>query len=107
MNWIFLACAGAVEIAWSQSVKPTQNFTRPLATAVCFLLGAGAVYLLTLAMRTIPVGTAYAVFTGIGAVGAITLGVIVNRDPVTLLRMTALALIVGGIILARIASSES
>ncbi|MEV5607369.1 multidrug efflux SMR transporter [Streptomyces sp. NPDC052225] len=107
MNWLFLALAGAVEIGWSQSIKPTQNFTRPLPTVLCFLLAAGAVYLLTLAMRTIPVGTAYAVFTGIGAIGAITLGVVVNRDPLTLLRVAALALIVGGIVLARIASPES
>ncbi|SNX66529.1 quaternary ammonium compound-resistance protein SugE [Streptomyces sp. TLI_55] len=106
MNWVFLALAGAVEIGWSQSIKPTQNFTRPLPTVLCFLLAAGAVYLLTLAMRTIPVGTAYAVFTGIGAVGAITLGIIVNRDPVTFLRTAALALIVGGIVLARVASPE-
>ncbi|PWI12939.1 hypothetical protein DI272_01365 [Streptomyces sp. Act143] len=107
MNWVFLALAGAVEIGWSQSIKPTQNFTRPFPTALCFLLAAGAVYLLTLAMRTIPVGTAYAVFTGIGALGAITLGIIINRDPVTLLRISALALIVGGIVLARLASPAS
>ncbi|MFE1951166.1 DMT family transporter [Streptomyces sp. NPDC059524] len=106
MNWIFLALAGAVEIGWSQSIKPTQNFTRPVPTLICFALAAGAVYLLTLAMRTIPVGTAYAVFTGIGAVGAIALGIVINRDPVTLARTAALTLIVGGIILARMASPE-
>ncbi|MFF7445790.1 MULTISPECIES: SMR family transporter [unclassified Streptomyces] len=106
MNWVFLALAGLVEIGWSQSIKPTQNFTRPLPTVICFVLAAGAVYLLTLAMRTVPVGTAYAVFTGIGAVGAITVGIVINRDPVTLLRIAALTLIVGGIVLARIASPD-
>ncbi|WP_256107224.1 multidrug efflux SMR transporter [Streptomyces sp. ODS05-4] len=104
MNWLYLALAGAVEIAWSQSIRPTQHFTRPLPTLVCFALAAGSVYLLTLAMRTIPVGTAYAVFTGIGAVGAVTLGAVVHRDPVTPLRVTALVLIVGGIVLARLAA---
>lgn len=102
MAWGWLILAGVREVAWSQSIKPTENFTRPLQTLLCLVLAAAAVYPLTLAMRTIPVGTAYAVFTGIGAAGAITLGVIINHDPVTVGRLTALALIVTGVILARI-----
>jgi quaternary ammonium compound-resistance protein SugE len=65
------------------------------------VLAAAAVYLLSRAMETLPVGTAYAVFTGIGALGAITLGVVVNRDPLTAGRIAALTLIVGGVVLAR------
>ncbi|MEV4893965.1 multidrug efflux SMR transporter [Nonomuraea sp. NPDC055795] len=102
MNWLILALAGLVEVAWSQSIKPTQNFTRPIPTLVSLLLMAAAVFLLSLAMNTLPVGTAYAVFTGIGAVGAIVLGVVLNDDPVSVGRMAALALIVGGIVLARV-----
>lgn len=101
MSWAILVAAGLVEVAWSQSIRPTENFTRPLPTLVCLALCAAAVYLLSLAMNTLPVGTAYAVFTGIGAAGAITLGVLVNRDPLTLGRLAALALIVGGVALAR------
>ena len=101
MNWLVLVLAGLVEVAWAQSIKPTENFTRPLPTLVCFVLCAAAVYLLSLAMNTLPVGTAYAVFTGIGAVGAIALGVLVYRDPLTIARVAALALIVGGVALAR------
>ncbi|GAA0368650.1 multidrug efflux SMR transporter [Actinoallomurus spadix] len=101
MNWVLLGAAGLIEVAWSQSIRPTHGFTRPLPTLVCFLLAASAVYLLSRAMETLPVGTAYAVFTGIGAVGAIGLGVVVNRDPVTVGRLAALALIVGGVVLAR------
>jgi quaternary ammonium compound-resistance protein SugE len=101
MSWLTLVLAGLVEVAWAQSIKPTENFTRPLPTLVCFVLCAAAVYLLSLAMNTLPVGTAYAIFTGIGAVGAIALGVVVYRDPLTLGRITALALIVGGVALAR------
>ncbi|MGV9678987.1 DMT family transporter [Nocardia sp. NPDC003482] len=101
MGWPLLAFAGLIEIAWSQSIKPTQGFTRPLPTLLCFLLAAAAVYLLSRSMQTLPVGTAYAVFTGIGAVGAIVLGVIVQKDPVSAGRVLALALIVGGIVLAR------
>lgn len=102
MSWLTLVLAGLFEVPWAQSIKPTENFTRPLPTLVCFVLCAVAVYLLSLAMNTLPVGTSYAVFTGIGAVGAITLGVLVYHDPLTLGRIAALALIVGGVVLARV-----
>lgn len=106
MNWLVLGLAGLVEIAWAQSIKPTQSFTRPLPTLVCLVLMVAAVWLLAQAMRTLPVGTAYAIFTGIGAVGAIALGVVVHKDPLTAGRMTALALIVAGLVLARVTSPE-
>ncbi|MEV4415159.1 SMR family transporter [Catellatospora sp. NPDC049609] len=101
MSWLILLLAGLVEVAWSQSIKPTHNFTRPLPTLICLSLMAVAVWLLSQVMNTLPVGTAYAVFTGIGAVGAITLGVVLNDDPVSVGRIAALCLIVGGIVLAR------
>jgi quaternary ammonium compound-resistance protein SugE len=104
MTWGLLVLAGLVEIAWLQSIRPTRNFTRPLPTLVCFLLAALAVYLLSRAMNSLPVGTAYAVFTGIGAVGAIALGIVVNRDPVSVGRLAAVALIVTGVLLARLVS---
>ncbi|UCM91460.1 DMT family transporter [Streptomyces marincola] len=107
MSWLLLIAAALVEVAWSQSIKPTAGFTRPLPTLVCFALAAVAVYLLSLAMLELPVGTAYAVFTGIGAVGAITLGVIVHKDPVTAGRVLALTLIVGGVALARVTAPDT
>ncbi|MFE9326089.1 MULTISPECIES: DMT family transporter [Nocardia] len=106
MNWIILGIAGLVEIIWSQSIKPTENFTRLVPTVICFVLGAVAVYLLSRAMQTLPVGTAYAVFTGIGAVGAISLGVVINKDPMSAGRLLALSLILGGIVLARVTNPE-
>ncbi|GAB3330054.1 multidrug efflux SMR transporter [Micromonospora halotolerans] len=106
MSWLILVLAGLVEIVWSQSIKPTQNFTRPLPTLICFVLGAAAVYLLSRAMRDLPVGTAYAVFTGIGAIGAISLGIVLHKDPVSIGRFAALALIIGGIVLARVTNPE-
>ncbi|BCK52671.1 DMT family transporter [Nocardia wallacei] len=106
MNWLLLGVAGLIEIAWSQSIKPTQGFSRPLPTLLCFLLAAAAVYLLSVAMQSLPVGTAYAVFTGIGAVGAIGLGIVVQKDPLSAGRALALALIVGGIVLARVTNPE-
>ncbi|MFG1694391.1 DMT family transporter [Nonomuraea sp. NPDC049309] len=102
MSWLTLLLAGLVEVAWSQSIKPTHNFTRPLPTLICLALMAAAVWLLSQAMNTLPVGTAYAVFTGIGAAGAITLGIVLNDDPVSIGRIAALGLIVGGIVLARV-----
>ncbi|MGK8521717.1 DMT family transporter [Nocardia asteroides] len=106
MNWVVLVVAGLVEIAWSQSIKPTENFTRLVPTLICFVLGCTAVYLLSRAMQTLPVGTAYAVFTGIGALGAITLGIVVAKDPLSAGRALALALILGGIVLARITNPQ-
>jgi quaternary ammonium compound-resistance protein SugE len=106
VNWVVLAVAGVVEIVWSQSIKPTENFTRLVPTLVCVVLGVTAVYLLSRAMQTLPVGTAYAVFTGIGALGAITLGIVVHKDPLSAGRLLALALILGGIVLARVTNPE-
>nr|WP_202437236.1 multidrug efflux SMR transporter [Streptomyces sp. SID5910] len=103
---MLLVAAGLVEVAWSQSIRPTAGFTRLVPTLVCVVLAAGSVYLLSLAMRTLPVGTAYAVFTGIGAAGAISLGVLVHREPVSLGRIAALCLIVGGVALARATTSD-
>jgi quaternary ammonium compound-resistance protein SugE len=104
MSWVYLLFAGLAEIAWSQSLKPTDGFTRLWPTLLSFVLIALAVYPLTLAMREIPVGTAYAIFTGIGAVGAVSLGVIIHGDPLTAGRILAVSLIVSGVICARIVS---
>lgn len=106
MPWIWLLLAGAVEVAWSQSIKPTDGFTRLPQTALCFVLGAAVVYLLARAMRDLPVGTAYAVFTGIGTVGAITLGVVLQNDRLDVGRVAALALILSGLTVARLTTSH-
>ncbi|MFE5476713.1 DMT family transporter [Nocardia sp. NPDC056541] len=106
MSWIVLGLAGLVEIVWSQTIKPTENFTRLGPTLLCVALGSLAVYLLSRAMQTLPVGTAYAVFTGIGALGAIGLGVLVHKDPLSAGRVLALSLILGGIVLARVTNPE-
>ncbi|TCO59857.1 DMT family transporter [Actinocrispum wychmicini] len=105
MGWLILLLAGVVEIAWAQSIKPTENFTRPLPTLICLVLCLGAVYLLSRALNTLPVGTAYAVFTGMGAAGTILIGVIVNHEPVSFGRIAALGLIIGGVVLARTTSA--
>ena len=97
-GWAWLLTAGVAEVAFSQSIRPTEGFTRPLATLLCLLLAAAAIYPLTRAMQTIPVGTAYVVFTGIGAVGAVALGVLVHGDPVDAARLAGISLVVGGVV---------
>ena len=99
--WAWLLTAAAAEVAWSQSIKPTEGFTRILPTVLCFILGVAAVYPLTRAMQGIPVGTAYTVFTGIGATGAVVLGVMLYGDPMTVLRLTGITLVVTGVIALR------
>ena len=99
--WVWLLTAATAEVAWSQSIKPTEGFTRMLPTLLCFVLGVAAVYPLTRAMQGIPVGTAYTVFTGIGATGAVVLGVVLYGDPVTILRLTGITLVVSGMIALR------
>jgi quaternary ammonium compound-resistance protein SugE len=105
VSWWFLISAGIVEIAWAMSIKPTAGFTRLWPSVLCIALMGLAAFLLAVAMRGLPTGTAYAVFTGIGAIGAVTLGIVLNRDPLTVGRIAAIALICGGVVLARITAT--
>ncbi len=105
MAWLFLLAAGGIEVAFALSIEPTRGFTRPLQTALCFVLGAGSIYLLTHALKTLPIGTAYAVFTGIGAVGTVVLGMLFFGDPATLGRLIPITLIVVGIAALRLFSA--
>jgi quaternary ammonium compound-resistance protein SugE len=104
VSWWLLIAAGAVEIAWAMSLKPTEGFTRLWPSVLSIVLMGLAAFLLAVAVRDLPTGTAYAVFTGIGAVGAVALGIAVNRDPVSVGRIASLALISAGVVLARITS---
>jgi quaternary ammonium compound-resistance protein SugE len=96
--WAWLLIAGAVEVAWSQSIRPTAGFTKPLPTLLCLALAVAAGYPLTRAMQHIPVGTAYTIFTGIGSTGAVVLGILLFGDPVTIPRVCGIALVVTGVI---------
>lgn len=96
--WAWLLAAGLAEVAFSQSIKPTEGFTRLVPTLLCVALAFAAVYPLTRAMQEIPVGTAYTVFTGIGATGAVVLGMLVAGDPVDAARLAGIALVLAGVI---------
>lgn len=97
MNWLLLFLAGLLETAWATGLKYTHGFSRPWPTLAVLALMAGSVWLLSLAMRGLPVGTAYAVWTGIGSVGAVILGIVLFGEPLTVPRLTCVGLIVAGI----------
>lgn len=98
MAWIILFIAGLFEIGWAVGLKFTEGFTRPIPialTAVSLVLSMG---LLGWAVKTLPLGTAYAVWTGIGAVGTALVGIMVFKEPATAARLVCLGLIVAGIL---------
>jgi len=97
MAWIWLFTAGLLEVVWAIGIKYTEGFTRLLPSAVTIAAMIGSIYLLALAVRTIPIGTGYAVWTGIGAVGAAILGMALFDEPRNLLRVGSIVLIVAGI----------
>ena len=97
MPWLWLTLAGFLEIVWAIGLKYTDGFTRPVPSAVTVLAMIGSVYFLALAVRSIPIGTGYAVWTGIGAVGVAILGMILFDEPRTLLRIISILFIVAGI----------
>lgn len=98
MAWIYLAFAGLLEIGWAAGLKYTEGFTRfwpSLATGVSMLLSLG---LLGLALKTLPLGTAYAIWTGIGTVGTAILGIMLFQESMAPMRLFCIALIAAGII---------
>ena len=97
MPWMLLTVAGLLEIAFALGMKWSQGFSRPLPGGLTALAGLASVYLLSLALRTLPVGTAYAVWTGIGAVGTALAGVLFMGDSATPARLACMAAIVGGV----------
>ena len=104
MSWIYLFIAGLFEIVWAIGLKYTQGFTRTLPTAITVAGMIVSFYFLSLATKVLPIGTAYAVWTGIGAVGAIVLGIILFKEPIDLWRILFMLFIVVGIIGLRVVS---
>jgi quaternary ammonium compound-resistance protein SugE len=98
MAWLLLFIAGLLEVGWAIGLKYTEGFTRPLPTILTLASMGASVALLGLALKALPVGTAYAVWTGIGTVGTAILGMILFDDPATALRLACIGLIVAGIL---------
>jgi quaternary ammonium compound-resistance protein SugE len=98
MAWIYLTVAGLLEICWAIGLKYTEGFTRLLPSLWTIASMILSVVLLGLALKTLPVGTAYAVWTGIGAVGTAALGIYLFAEPATALRLISIGLILSGIV---------
>jgi quaternary ammonium compound-resistance protein SugE len=105
--WITLALAGGLEIVWMYFMKASEGFTKPLPIIGFMLSSFTSFWLLSYAVRTIPMGTGYAVWTGIGAVGAAILGIVVYKEPATTARLMCLLMIVSGIVGLKLQSSGS
>lgn len=103
MAWLHLLLAGTLEIAFALCLQASAGFTRPSYALATIATGGASLYLLSLALRTLPVGTAYAVWTGIGAAGVALVGILAKGEPATPLRLAALALIVAGVAGLRLA----
>jgi len=95
--WITLSVAGLLEIGWAVGLKYADGFTRPLPSALTLLAMVASMWLLAQSTRQLPIGTAYAVWTGIGAVGTAILGMVLFGEPRTAIRLTCIVLIVAGI----------
>lgn len=105
MAWINLVLAGFLEIIWAFFMKKSAGFTLLMPSVIAIFTMIASFLLLSLAMRTLPLGTAYVVWTGIGAVGAFVVGIVVLGEAVTPMRLLAAMLIVAGIVLMKLSDS--
>jgi len=100
--WVYLAIAGVLEIAFAYGLKTAAGFTRPWPSVLTVVAAAASLYLLSRALREIPIGTGYAVWTGIGAAGTAVVGMLVLGEPRTAGRIACIAMILGGVIGLRV-----
>jgi quaternary ammonium compound-resistance protein SugE len=106
MAWIMLIVAGLLEVVWSYSMKLSHGFTHLAASVVSVVMMMASFGLLSLAMRSLPLGTAYTIWTGIGALGAFVVGVVFLGEQLSAMRVCAAALIVGGLVLMQLAGGH-
>ncbi|RST85914.1 quaternary ammonium compound efflux SMR transporter SugE [Aquibium carbonis] len=104
MAWIYLFAAGLFEIGWAIGLKYTQGFSRLVPTVLTLASMAVSLGLLGLALKTLPLGTAYAIWTGIGTVGTVVLGIVLFAEPTEAFRLACIGLIVAGIVGLKIVS---
>jgi quaternary ammonium compound-resistance protein SugE len=106
MAWVLVLTAGLLEIVWSFSMKQSQGFTRVAPTVVTLVAALVSFVLLSISMRTLPLGTAYTVWTGIGTLGAFLAGIVILGEPLTFARAAAGLLIVAGLILMKLSTAD-
>jgi quaternary ammonium compound-resistance protein SugE len=102
MAWIFLFAAGVLEVVWAYFMKRSEGFTLLWPTIITLVVMAGSFALLSVSMKTLPLGTAYTIWTGIGAVGAFMVGIVVLGESVTPMRLVAAALILAGLVMMKL-----
>ncbi len=105
MAWFLLVLAGLLEVVWAYSMKLSEGFSRPGPSLVTLAAMIASFALLSWSMRSLPLGTAYTVWTGIGAVGAFVVGILVLGESASALRLVAAVLIVSGLVLMKVSSS--
>ena len=105
MSWIILFFAGLFEVGWAVGLKYTDGFTRPLPTVLTVAAMAVSLGLLGLAMKELPLGTAYAIWTGVGAVGTVIAGIILFGESMALMRLASVALIIIGLVGLKVSAS--
>ena len=98
MNWLILIVAGLLEVVWATGLKFTAGFTKPIPSVITLIAMAGSFYLLSLAMRDLPLGTAYAVWVGIGITGTAIASIILFNEPLSMIKVLGVLLIMTGII---------
>ena len=103
MPWVILFLAGLLEVAWAVGLKFTEGFTRPVPSLLTGLALVASVWLLAVSVRTLPIGTAYAVWTGIGVVGTVMVGILKFGESASMFRITCVGLIVLGLVGLRFA----
>ena len=106
MEWIYLVIAGLLEVGWATGMKYSENFTRLVPSIITVILMIASFWLLSLALKTLPVGTAYGIWTGIGAVGTAIVGILLFKEPATVGRILCLVLIVSGIVGLKLMSPQ-
>lgn len=106
MAWLYLVVAGLLEVLWAFTMKQSQGFSKLTPSLITLIAMVASFGLLSLAMRTLPLGTAYTIWTGIGAVGAFVVGITVLGEQVTPMRIAAAGLIVSGLVLMKLSSGE-
>ncbi|MDT1063852.1 multidrug efflux SMR transporter [Paracoccus sp. CPCC 101403] len=104
MAWIYLGIAGILEVVWAFAMKLSDGFTKPVASVVTIVGSIISFWFLSLAMKSLPLGTAYVIWTGIGAVGSFILGILVLGEGADPLRVLAAALIIAGLLLLKFAT---
>lgn len=105
MAWILLIAAGLLEVVWAFYMKKSAGFTKLVPTVVTIVTMVASVVLLSFSMRALPLGTAYTIWTGIGAVGAFVLGILLLGEAANPARIVAAAMIIGGLVVMKLAST--